>query len=647
MYGRGGPIGTAGLIAFLAAQPAAAQQTGVPAPGAEAGPLDADAPLADLPDIGVAWPELPAEPASAAQQSAVRIGEAPYAWRIEGIDAVASPLLRQRFAELSVLDQNDEEPANAAQLNRRAREDAALLVTLLRAEGYYDAAVEPRIETGQERPLVVLSATPGAIYRLKDVTIAGVAAAGDKADALRDAFGVHADDPANADRIAAGEAKLRLEAGERGFPFALIGEPVVTIDREARTATLDVSIDPGSARVFGAIRTNPDNRVFDADHVQEIARFEPGGPYYAPALDDLRRALIQTGLVSVAEVKPVPGAAPDTVDIDVRLEPAPPRTIAGEIGYGTGEGARVEASWTHRNLFPPEGALTLRTVLGTQEQLGAITFRRNNFEGRDRVLTGQIAAAHTQRDAYEANTFSLSGSLERQTNIFFQKTWTWSLGAELVASDERDVIVTTGEPRRRTFFIAAAPTSLSYDGSDDLLNPTRGFRLGGRLSPELSLQGAAFGYTRTQIDASAYTSVGGVVLAGRVRLGTIAGAPRDAIAPSRRFYAGGGASVRGYGYQSIGPRDPNNDPIGGRSLAEFAIEGRIKAFGDFGIVPFFDAGNIYTAALPDFSGLRYGTGIGVRYYSNFGPIRVDVGTPLNPQPGDSRIAVYVSLGQAF
>lgn len=651
MDGRRALIAGAGLIASIVSAPAGAQQAAgtarAPALPAEQ-PIDPAAPLADMPDIGVAWPELPPQTPAAQQATAAQTGETRYAWRIDGLDDMASPLLRERFAALSVLDQNDGEAANAAQLDRRAREDSTLLVTLLRAQGYYDAEVEPRIDTVDGRPLVILTATPGPIYRLKEVTIDGVAAAGDKATALRDAFGVKPDDPVDADRITTGEAKLRVEAGEQGFPFAKVGEPEVTIDREARTATLDISVDPGTPRVFGQIRANPNNRVFDAEHVQEIARFEPGKPYYAPALDDLRRALVQTGLVSVAEVTPVPGTTPDTVDIDVRLEPAPPRTIAGEIGYGTGEGARVEASWTHRNLFPPEGALTLRSVLGTREQLGAVTFRRNNFKGRDRVLTAQISAAHTNREAYEANTFSLSGSLERQTNIFFQKTWTWSLGAELVASDERDVIVSTGEPRRRTFFIAAAPTSLVYDGSDDLLNPTRGFRLGGRFSPEVSLQGSAFGYARTQVDASAYKSVSdGVVLAGRIRLGTIVGAPRDAIAPSRRFYAGGGASVRGYGYQLIGPRDPNNDPIGGRSLAEFAIEGRIKAFGDFGIVPFFDGGNIYTSALPDFSGLRYGAGVGVRYYSNFGPIRVDVGTPLNPQPGDSRVAVYVSLGQAF
>jgi translocation and assembly module TamA len=260
----------------------------------------------------------------------------------------------------------------------------------------------------------------------------------------------------------------------------------------------------------------------------------------------------------------------------------------------------------------------------------------------------QVSAAHTQRDAYDARTYSLSGDLERQTNIFFQKTWTWSLGGELLASDERDVIAATGQARRRTFLIAAAPTSLNYDGSDDLLNPTRGFRLGGRISPELSLQGSAFGYTRAQVDASAYAQVkDGVVLAGRTRLGTILGAPREQVAPSRRFYAGGGASVRGYGFQSIGPRDPNNDPIGGRSLIEFAIEARVRLFGNFGLVPFVDAGNISTAGLPDFSGLRYGAGLGLRYYSSFGPIRVDVGTPINPQRGDTRIAVYVSLGQAF
>ncbi len=611
--------------------------------------LDPNSPLAALPDIGVGWPDLAATPADPATTIAVTDANAEtrYTWRIDGIDAIDTALLRQRFAQLSTLDANDGQPANAAQLDRRAREDADLLNSLLRAQGYYDANVVTRIEPGA-KPLVVLSATPGTLYKFKGVTIDGIAAAGDKAPGLTTAFGVKPDDPVNSDAIVAGQAKLTTQIGREGFPFAKVGDPAIVVDHATRTATLDLSVQPGGARKFGQIVALPGNRVFGADHVADIARFSPGDPYDAAELDDLRRALIQTSLVSAVDLKPVQGSTPDTVDVAMKLDPAPPRTVAGELGYGTGEGARAELSWTHRNLFPPEGALTVRGVLGTQEQLGSVVFRRNNFEGRDRVLTFQASGVHTNRDAYDAKTFTLAGSLERQTNIFFQKTWTWSIGAELLASDERDVIVSTGAPRRRTFFIGALPTTLNYDGSDDLLNPTKGFRLGARLSPEVSLQDSVFGYARTQFDGSVYQPFGDrVVLAARTRLGTIVGAPRDEVAPSRRFYAGGGASVRGYGYQSIGPRDPNNDPIGGRSLTEFSIEARVKAFGNFGIVPFLDAGNIYTSPLPKFTGLQYGTGIGVRYYSNFGPIRLDVGTPINPQPGDSRVAVYVSLGQAF
>ncbi|MBA3879003.1 MAG: hypothetical protein C0500_04740 [Sphingobium sp.] len=659
MIGRVGwhkGCGLAAMIAAIAVPGTACAQEAppqtpapAPVPPAESPMLDPDSPLAPLPELGVDWPDLSKIDATATDGTAkTDIAELTrYEYRIEGIEGITDALFLQRFNSLSALKAHVGDPSNAAQIDRRAREDVTLLQTLLRGIGYYDARISTSISAESGKPRVTLLVEPGTQYKLDTVSTPGLAAAGEVAPALRDALGVGVDDPVDADKIAGGTAELRAQLGERGFPFATVEEPSVVIDHATGKATLNVAVEPGGVRVFGRIVTPP-NKLFDARHIQQIARFKPGETYNATALDDLRRALIQTGIVSSAEVKPVEGEKPGTVDIAVALQPAPPRTIAGELGYGTGEGIRAEVDWTHRNLFPPEGALTLRGVAGTQEQSASVIFRRNNFQGRDRVLTAQLAGANINRPAFQARTFSLSGSLERQTTIFFQKKWTWSLGAELAASDERDVIITTGVSRRRTFFIGSLPTSLSYDGSDDLLNPTKGFRLGGRLSPELSLQGSVFGYARIQFDASAYKSLGErVVLAGRVRLGTILGAPRDAIAPSRRFYAGGGASVRGYGFQAIGPRDPNNDPIGGRSLTEFSLEARIKAFGPFGIVPFFDAGNIYTSDLPKFSDLQFGAGVGLRYYSNFGPIRIDVGTPINPQRGDPRIAVYVSLGQAF
>jgi translocation and assembly module TamA len=135
-----------------------------------------------------------------------------------------------------------------------------------------------------------------------------------------------------------------------------------------------------------------------------------------------------------------------------------------------------------------------------------------------------------------------------------------------------------------------------------------------------------------------------------VRLGTIIGAGVFDLAPSRRFYSGGGGSVRGYGYQQLGPKDQDGDPIGGRGLAEFALEARIRLNqfgGNFGVVPFFDGGSLSTETLPDFKEWHFAAGAGVRYYSLFGPIRVDVGIPLNRQKGDGPFAVTVSLGQAF
>ncbi len=154
-------------------------------------------------------------------------------------------------------------------------------------------------------------------------------------------------------------------------------------------------------------------------------------------------------------------------------------------------------------------------------------------------------------------------------------------------------------------------------------------------------------YARVLIEGSIYQPVSqSLVIAGRIKVGTIPGVARDDLAPSRRYYGGGGGSVRGYGYQRLGPFDPQGNPVGGRSLNEFSIEARYR-FGNFGIVPFFDAGNAYETVYPKGGDLRYGAGIGGRFYTNFGPMRIDVATPLNPRPGDGKVALYISIGQAF
>jgi translocation and assembly module TamA len=618
--------------------------------------------MAPMPDLGVAWPDSATSAPVADETKVVKEAKPAasddmpsgqrYQLRIEGlsgpetVSSGAEAALRARFKMLSALDEG-KGSGNTAQIDRRARADEKLLADLMRAAGYYDAAVSTRIDTVDATHLwVVLSVEPGPLYTFSSVSLPGVDAAAAKTASLKAAFAVKAGDAVDSDKIAAGQAAVKTLLGREGFVFAKVGEPQLVIDHEAHAATLTMAVDPEGTRRIGQIRIDGE-KLFSAKHLARIARFHTGDTYDAAKMDDFRRALIQTSLVSSVVVKPVQTANPDIVDIAVKLEKAPPRTISGSIGYGTGEGYRVSASWQHRNLIRPEGGVTFTGVLGTQEQSAGAILRRNNYKARDQVLTGELLFSHLRENAYDARSITLGAGMERQKTIIWQKKWTWSYGGELIVSDERDTVKATGAPRRRKYLIGAVPTSLSYDGTDDLLNPTRGYRLAGRFSPEASLQGSAFGYVKGQIDGSVYFPVTRrTVLAGRVRLGSIVGATAERIAPTRRFYAGGGGSVRGYSYQAIGPVDINGDPAGGSSLAEFSLEARVR-FGDFGIVPFFDGGNLYDSRFPTFDHLRYGAGMGVRYYTSFGPIRVDVGTPINPRSGDSRVTVYVSLGQAF
>ncbi len=639
----------------LAAPESARAQDAATAPKTPDDMLDPESPLAPMEDVGVDWPDMTKDVVEAPVPSANAVtdiaAERRYRIAVEGLAKVDAARVMQRFDTLSALKAGESKVANVAQVSRRAREDADLLDSILRAEGYYDAVIDARVEGEAGGQLVVtLTVEPGPLYRFADVTITGLDQAGSKSAELRDAFSVDARDPVDADDVITAQQNLKAMIGREGFPFAKVGEPEITVDHDTRTASLSLAVEPGGQQRFGAIRVTGDKPPFGAKHVARIARFAPGQSFDDRRIEDLRRALVATGLVSSVRIEPVPGTEPGTVDLAVNMERAPLRNIAAEAGYGTGEGLRAEVSWTHRNLVRPEGAVTLRGVVGTLEQYAGVTLRQSNFGQRDQILNGRFGFSNVDRDAFKARTFDIAGSIERQTNIIWQKKWTWSAGFELLASDERDVVV--GPTSRETFFIAALPATLAYDGSDDLLDPKTGFRLAGRLSPEISIQsGDASQYVRLQVDGSAYVPVGPtVVMAGRFRLGSITGAKRDSIAPSRRFYSGGGGSVRGYGYQAIGPRDANNDPEGGRSMLEFAAEARVrlKAFDQsFSIVPFVDAGAVYQSSKPSFDDFRFGAGLGLRYHTSFGPIRIDVGTPINRQQGDPRVTVFVSLGQAF
>ncbi len=565
--------------------------------------------------------------------------------------------LLDRFKSLSTVVQLPDDES-IARLAAQSRADEELLGALLRTYGYFDAQIIRSLAgEGGEDAGVSFEVVPGARYRVGAIDLGNLRAAGADYDNLRAAYGIFPGDTLSLDAIENERFDLDRALGETGYPFASIEEPQLLVDHAREEGDITMPVEPGGKYLLGQVTSsNPD--FLSGKHLTSIARWDVGEIYRRSDGNDLRRAILATGIVgsvtlTPVEVTPPLGDQPGVVDIAADLAPAPLRTLAGSIGFGTEEGIRIAGRWEHRNLFPPEGMLRVRGILGTREQLAGVTLRKNNFGGRDQILTLDAYASTIDYDAYDAETLALTGVYEKVSTLLFQKPLSWSAGVELLATRE-----TARDARRNavgpedTFFVAAVPFYGQIDQTDTILDPTDGWRLSARVSPEFSQSDAGQAiYVRNQFDASYYQAVAeNVVLAGRVRLGSIVGADLDTIAPSRRLYSGGGGSVRGYGYREIGPLSGVGDPLGGRSLAEFSLEARVRTGlldGAIGVVPFIDAGSVGLGSVPDFERIQYGAGLGISYHTSFGPFRVDVAFPLNPGPSDNWVAVYVALGQAF
>ncbi|HEY0271346.1 MAG TPA: BamA/TamA family outer membrane protein [Sphingomonas sp.] len=629
----------------IAAPPA----SGAPEPAAAAAPPPADPALSrPLPPLAGFDPRPDTDKAAVPSGEAARIR---YSVKVEGLDKIG---LTAQFRALSALETGKKKAANAAQVSARAAADVQLAGRMMQAEGYYDGVATSTVlpvpgEAGQVA--VTISATPGPRYAFSAIAITG--APPEPAAIARRALPFKPGDPIVAADIEGAEANVALTLPEKGYPFAKVGQRDILLDDAAHAGDYTLPLDAGAKSSFGGLRTEGDP-IFTLRHLGVFPRFKAGDPYDSDKSDDLRQALVATGLFSTIAVEPVDTgrkAADGTeiVDLMVTQEKGPWRTLAGTGGYGTGEGIKATGSWTNRNRFSPEGSLTGTITAGNLEQGAGLTFSRKDAGQRDRTFSVALNADRTNVDAYEANTLDLSVSLARVSTPLWQKRWTWSFGGELVGTNEQGAATSaTSDRPRRNYLIAALPMQVGYDRSDSLLDPTRGYRITLRVSPEASVRKGVKPYARATGQATGYYPIGkSIVLAGRVLVSSIAGVNDiTEVAPSRRIYAGGGGSVRGFGYQQLGPKDAQNNPIGGFTSTEFAAEMRYR-FGNFGIVPFFDGGRVGETSTPGIGGMRYGAGIGGRYYTNFGPMRIDVATPVNRQRGESRIALYISIGQAF
>jgi translocation and assembly module TamA len=561
-----------------------------------------------------------------------------YRVKIEGI---AESKLRKLLESVSNTISRRQTPAISLNLLRkRAERDIPRFQKVLKSQGYYAADVKTEIKGDGQSLLVVFRVEPGPPFLLESVDIRMT---GENDIRLPDVrkMGFLLGERVKSKAIVDGEKSLLHSLKTQGYPFPRIEQRKVVVDHATRTVSVDFLIESGPEAFFGSTDITGLQSVEEI-FVRRKIPWKEGERFDADLLTLMQNRLNPTGLFTMVQVKTA--EEPDEnarVPMIISVRERKHRTVKLGIYYKTDEGPGGKASWEHRNFFRRGERLNTSIVASQITYAGEAGFRKPGFLREDQSLILNFRLAEDHPDAYTSRNISSSFLLERD----------FSGGIKLGGGFAHRSSQVNQLEIKEGFNLVSLPVYLDRDTSNDLLDPTRGAHLALQVSPFYDIYGSELGFVKAYTSYSHYATISKgpfMVLAGRAILGSISGAERDAIPADIRFYAGGGGSIRGYSYQSVGPILQTN-PIGGRSLMELSAELRIKVTESIGLVTFIDGGSAFEAVIPDFKeALSWGTGMGLRYFTPVGPIRFDVGVPLNRREGiDNSFQLYISLGQAF
>jgi translocation and assembly module TamA len=575
-----------------------------------------------------------------------------YKTEIAGVEDSALADLLGEVSELKSLQ--DRLPASEQALRRRAERDLELLTDAAHSLGYWDARFSYRIETGTEPAevpaKVIVTAEPGPLYHVAEINVLGPERRPLVIPRDLKALPLLPGDPARTEPVVAAETALLADLGHAGHPFAKKIDRRVVIDHEARTMAVTYVLDPGPRMRVGPATISGLSRL-DPAYVERRFRWRAGEVYDHDKVEETRRALIDSGLFSAVKIEPVSDPAdPDRVAMRIGTVERAHRTIGVGAAYNTSEGAAARVFWENRNLFGQAEYLHLSVEAGTQKLGTSGTFRRPDFLAIDQDLVARAEIARENPAAYDSRYARFSFGLERRFGPGLIAGGGISIEKANV-DQEADVGPVPASERSQRYALIGLPLFVKLDRSDDLLNPTSGYRLQANFVPYQSFAGSELTFVSERVAGSVYKRLGSsdrYIVAAFAAISSIQGASLAELPADKRIYAGGGGSIRAYGYQMAGPLDANDNPIGGKSSLELSVEARIRVTKTIGIVPFFDAGSFYRSPLPQLGErIFYGPGLGLRYYTPFGPVRLDLATPLRRRSADALVQVYISLGQAF
>jgi translocation and assembly module TamA len=539
----------------------------------------------------------------------------------------------------------------------KAREDRERLVAVLYEEARYGGVVRisiagtdldrlpPNPVFDHTRPVpVTVTVEPGPVFTVGRITLAG--------DAERL-------DPATYDLEpggSAGSMKI-IQAGERivrdlkaeGRPLAELTERNVVADHASRTVDVTISAQGGPVAPLGEVAVKG-SRAVDAGFIRRYSRLDDNQRYSPDQLRKAGERLRELGVFSSVSIREAEALAPDgTLPLTIEVSEGKFRYFGFGAEYSSIDGAGLSGYWGHRNLFGEAESLRIEgkvsgigatTDYTTFDYSAGIFFTKPGIFMPRMTVDASLEAKRETPDAYTANTITalalLSYELTDQDVV--------KGGGDISWSETEDAF------GKNTYLTFSIPLSFERDARDNKLNPTVGYRATLAAQPSYEAYGGSV-FSSFEGSISGYLGLGEedpVVLAGRLAAGSIIGADRlQDIPTTRRFFAGGGGSVRGYAYREISPYTADDKATGGRSYATASLEARIRVTEKVGIVPFFDIGSVSNEIVPDFSDIRMGAGLGLRYATPFGPLRLDVALPLDRYNGGSAYGIYAGIGQSF
>jgi outer membrane protein insertion porin family/translocation and assembly module TamA len=530
------------------------------------------------------------------------------------------------------------------------RDDLDRIERLYRSRGYYRARVFHDVEmpaSGNAVTVVVyVEEGPPTTVASVDVAFEGEELPEAERRALLDGLPISRDHVFTEERYVQAASYLRAYYREHGFARVDVTRHA-RVDRDTDRAELSYRVVSGPTCVFGDVTVVGTKRTDQAIVFRELA-FSPGMPFKQSRLERSRRDLVALSLFRSVRLDEDPGGGP-RVDVQVRVAEMPQHEIRLGLGYDTEEQVRGLASWRDYDFMGGARQLGFTGRVSRIERAITADFLQPHFPGHDNRSRLIFTEARLEEDTYTVTRSRLSPRLEWQATEAITGFAFYRAEYDVLTSVNPEVPRKLPGVAPKNGILSGFGFGADWNTTDDLLDPTRGFVTGATVEPVGALLGGDFNFLRVVVEGRGYQRLVGRLLgAARFRLGSqepFGGTPE--IPLYERFYAGGINSIRGYGRRRVG-RLVGNDPVGGRSLIETSLELRHPITDTIGGAVFLDAGQVGRHSL-DFpvDDLRYGTGLGIRYKSPVGPLRLDLGFPFDPPHHDRHWQVYVSVGQTF